>query len=225
MTSTFGTIRVLVADDDVATRIGLQTIVDAEADMKLVGESSNGEEACRLARDLEPDVVLMDVRMPGTDGITATRRITALQGEKRPRVIVVTTYEIDDYVYRSLAAGASGFLLKRATPEEILDAIRTVARDESLFAPNELRRLMEEFAAERGEPTADALTELTKRELDVLALVAHGLSNGEIGDRLFVSIETVKTHVKHIYRKTGARDRAQLVIAAYESGLVERPER
>jgi DNA-binding NarL/FixJ family response regulator len=221
-------IRVLLADDDVPTRIGLETIVAAEPDMDVVGAASSGDEACTLAGELAPDVVLMDVRMRGTDGITATQRITSehARGDDRPRVIVVTTFEIDDYVYRSLAAGASGFLLKRASPEEIVDAIRAVASGDALPAPSSVREIVGRFADASTDDAADrAVSDLTKRELDILTLVGRGLSNTEIAGELFLSVETVKSHVKRIYAKTGARDRAQLVIVAYETGIVPRPAR
>ena len=220
-------IRVLLADDDVATRIGLHTIISAEPDFEVVGQAGTGVEACQLADQLDPDVVLMDVRMPDLDGIEATRHITRQRdgSDHTPRVIVVTTYEVGDYVYRSLEAGASGFMLKRATPEELLDAIRTVADGDALLAPASTRLLVERFQHPSGTASNGwrSVADLTNREMQVLALVARGMTNTEIAAELFLSVETVKSHVKHIYTKTGAQGRAQLVIAAYETGIVERP--
>jgi DNA-binding NarL/FixJ family response regulator len=218
-------IRVVVADDDVPTRIGLHAIISAEPDFEVVAEAATGLEACEMTRAHAPDIVLMDVQMPDLDGIEATRRIVASgRGDDAPRVIVLTTYDIDEYVYRSLQAGASGFLLKRTRPEELVEAIRTVAHGEALPTPATTRALISQWARPAvGEHERwAAVADLTDRELEVLTLVGRGFSNPEIAKELFLSVETVKTHVKHVYMKLGARDRAQLVIAAYETGVVGR---
>jgi len=213
------TIRVLIVDDDVATRVGLRAIMNAEPDIDVVGESGSAEDAYGLVRTVRPDVVLMDVQLPGADGITATERIASGPAGRRPRVIVLTTFELDDYVFRSLRAGASGFLLKRARAEDLTEAVRAVASGDTLPAPVFTRRLIERFAAFSPERTA-AVNTLTDRESEVLVLIAAGRSNQEIAADLSISLETVKTHVKHVFTKLDARDRAQAVIAAYESGLV-----
>jgi DNA-binding NarL/FixJ family response regulator len=216
-------IRVLVVDDDVPTRIGLRTILDAEPDIAVIGEADNGDDACAMADEFAPDVVLMDVQMGEVDGIAATRRITTAPREDKDatRVIVLTTFDYDEYVYRALRAGASGFMLKRARAEELVDAVRIVAEGEALLTPALTRRLVAGFSQ---HPThlndAVALDRLTDREREVLVLVARGLSNCEIARWLTLSIETVKTHVKRIFMKLGVRDRAQAVVAAYEAGLV-----
>jgi DNA-binding NarL/FixJ family response regulator len=217
-------IRVLVADDDVPTRIGLHAIISAEPDFEVVAEAATGIEACRLSDAHAPDIVLMDVQMPDLDGIEATRRIVAGGTDGTPRVIMLTTYDIDEYVYRSLQAGASGFLLKRTRPEELVEAIRTVAHGEALAAPETTRALISQWARPElnNRDRWASVGDLTDRELEVLRLVGRGLSNPEIAQELFLSVETVKTHVKHVYMKLGARDRAQLVIAAYETGVVRR---
>jgi DNA-binding NarL/FixJ family response regulator len=217
------TTRVLIVDDDVPTRIGLRSILDAEPGLDVVGEAADGREACNLVDSLEPDVVLMDVRMRPMDGITATRKITgSAQTVDRPRVIVLTTFEQDEYVFGALRAGASGFLLKRTPPEQLVDAIRIVADGEALLTPEATRRLVADFAKQNGAPAArDAMDWLTPREREVLVLVARGLSNREIASSLTVSLETIKTHVKRIFTKIGVHDRAQAVIAAYEARLVE----
>lgn len=214
--------RVLIVEDDVSTRIGLDTILSAESDIEVVGHAATGLQGCELAAELDPDVVLMDVQLPELDGIEATRRITAASKEGRPHVIVVTTYDYDEYVYRSLQAGASGFLLKRTRAEDLLDAVRVVAAGEALPLAPSTRQLIERFAAEESRNPGgwSSVSSLTERESEVLTLVARGLSNDEIADQLHLSVETVKTHVKHVYTKLGTRDRAQAVIAAYESGLV-----
>ena len=214
--------RVLIVEDDVPTRIGLDTILSAEPDIEVIGHAATGVEACSLADELEPDVVLMDIQLPELDGIEATRRITARDREPAPRVIVVTTYDFDEYVYRSLRAGASGFLLKRTRAEELVEAVRTVASGDALPLAATTRGLIADFASRERSDTNEwrAVGALTDREAEVLTLVARGLSNDEIAERLTLSIETVKTHVKHVYTKLGTRDRAQAVIAAYESGLV-----
>jgi DNA-binding NarL/FixJ family response regulator len=214
-------IKVLVADDQALVRGGLVAILDAQDDIEVVGEADDGGAAVDAALRLRPDVVLMDVRMPHVDGIEATKRLAAHPGA--PRVLVLTTFDLDEYVYQSLRAGAGGFLLKDAPPERLADAVRTIAAGESLLAPAVTRRLVERFArlphpeAARRETFAD----LTERELDVLRLVARGLSNAEIADELFLSEATVKTHLTRILAKLGLRDRVQAVVLAYESGLIE----
>jgi DNA-binding NarL/FixJ family response regulator len=210
--------RVLIADDDELIRVGLRAIIDAEADLEVVGEAADGAAVLPLVRRRRPDVVLMDVRMPAVDGIQATRHLLATLDEP-PRVLVVTTFENDDYVYDALRAGASGFLLKRARPAEVVEAIRVVARGESLLFPAALRRLV---AGRGGAGAGDRLrgAGLTDREAEVLRRMAAGLSNAEIADELVVGVETVKTHVRNVLAKLGARDRTQAVIAAYESGFI-----
>ena len=217
-------ITVAVADDQALIRDGLRTQLALAPDVTLVGEASTGEQAYLVARRERPDVVLMDIRMPGTDGIEATRRIVADPATRASRVLILTTFDVDDYVYAALRAGASGFLLKDATPEELLHAIRVVAAGESLLAPTVTSRLIREVARRPG-PSAPsgqsrALAELTEREREVLLLVAEGLSNTEIADRLVLSPTTAKTHVNRILTKLGYHDRVQLVVLAYESGLV-----
>ena len=216
------TVRVGVADDQPLIRTGLRTMVGHAADVELVGEAEDGAQAVELARRHRPDVLLMDIRMPVLDGIEATRVITADPDLGGVRVLVLTTFDVDDYVYAAIRAGASGFLLKDAPPEDVLDAIRVVARGDALLAPSVTRRLIEELAArpEGDRPTPPRLDVLTEREREVLALVARGLSNAEIGAELFVSPATAKTHVSHVMTKLDARDRAQLVVIAYESKLV-----
>lgn len=215
-------IRLLVADDDALVRGGLRTLLQAEPDIEVVGEAADGVEAVRRARDLDPDVVLMDVRMPKMDGIEATRAIVAHSLE-RPRVLVVTTFEHDDYVYDALRAGASGFVLKRVQPEELAQAVRIVAGGESLVFPALTRRLVERNVA-RVDPSdrrALLLAQLTDREAETLRLVARGKSNQEIADELFVAVHTVKTHVARILAKLEVRDRTQAVVLAYETGFVQ----
>ncbi|HEV7712015.1 MAG TPA: response regulator transcription factor [Asanoa sp.] len=209
------TVRVLIVDDDALVRVGLRTIVDAEPDLEVVAEAGDGAEVPPLVARHRPDVVLMDVRMPDVDGIQATRHLLTTAAVP-PRVIVVTTFENDDYVYDALRAGASGFLLKRARPAEVVDAIRVVARGDSLLFPAAIRRLV----AARGGRENRATSRLTVREAEVLRLMAAGLSNAEIAERLVVGGETVKTHVGNVLAKLGARDRVQAVITAYESGFV-----
>jgi DNA-binding NarL/FixJ family response regulator len=209
------TVRVLIVDDDALVRVGLRTIVDAEPDLEVVAEAGDGAEVPPLVARHRPDVVLMDVRMPDVDGIQATRHLLTTAAAP-PRVIVVTTFENDDYVYDALRAGASGFLLKRARPAEVVDAIRVVARGDSLLFPAAIRRLV----AARGGRENRATSRLTVREAEVLRLMAAGLSNAEIAERLVVGGETVKTHVGNVLAKLGARDRVQAVITAYESGFV-----
>lgn len=210
-------IRVVLADDQPLVRAGLRMIVDTEPDLELVGEAANGQEVVDLCRTVGADVVLMDVRMPVMDGIEATRRITGLTDP--PRVLVLTTFDLDEIVYDALRAGASGFLLKDAPEDRLTTAIRVVADGGSLFAPSVTRRLIEEFAR-RGRPSAAPVRGLTDREAEVLRLVASGLSNAEIGERLYITENTVKTHVARLLMKLGLRDRVQAVVLAYESGMV-----
>ncbi|MFI5068451.1 MAG: response regulator [Streptosporangiales bacterium] len=215
------TIRVVIADDQGMVRSGFTILLNSEPDIEVVGEAVNGREAVSRAAELEPDVILMDVRMPVLDGLQATREITARDGA--PRVLVLTTFDLDDYVYQALRWGASGFLLKDASAGELANAVRVVAAGDALLAPGVTRRLIAEFArlgAPRG-PSRDQLRQLTEREAEVLALVARGLSNTEIAARLVVAEQTVKTHVSWILAKLGLRDRAQAVVLAYETGLVQ----
>ncbi len=215
-------IRIVVADDHAVVRTGFAALLDTQPDFAVAGTARDGAEAVRICRDLRPDVVLMDVRMPGTDGIDATRQLTG-PGQDGPRVLILTTFDLDEYVYDALCAGASGFLLKDVTAERLFDAVRVVAAGEALLAPTVTRRLIGEFARQRRGPAAPAtaqLAALTPRETQVLRLVAEGLSNPEIAARLVVTEETVKTHVSRILSKLGLRDRTQAVVTAYESGLV-----
>ncbi|KAB1907684.1 response regulator transcription factor [Micromonospora sp. AMSO31t] len=211
------TIDVLIVDDDELVRVGLRAIVDAQPDLRVVGEAADGAEVPPLVARLRPRVVLMDVRMPSIDGIQATRRLLAASADP-PRVLVVTTFANDEYVYEALRAGASGFLLKRARPAEVVEAIRVVAAGESLLFPAAIRRLVGAYGGRGGDRLRAA--RLTEREGEVLRLMAAGLSNPEIADRLVVGVETVKTHVGNVLAKLGVRDRTQAVIAAYESGFV-----
>lgn len=215
-------IRVAICDDQALVRDGLRVQLGLVPDIDVVGEASDGEQAVALARREAPDVLVMDIRMPVLDGIEATRRIVADAATQRVRVLVLTTFDLDEHVYAALSAGASGFLLKDATPEEIVRAIRVVAAGESLLAPTVTSRLVREFASRptAGRPRAELLNSLTEREVEVLLLVAQGLSNAELAERLVVSHATAKTHVSRILSKLGLRDRAQLVVAAYEAGLV-----
>ena len=215
-------IRVAICDDQALVRDGLRVQLGLVPDIDVVGEASDGEQAVALARREAPDVLVMDIRMPVLDGIEATRRIVADAATERVRVLVLTTFDLDEHVYAALSAGASGFLLKDATPEEIVRAIRVVAAGESLLAPTVTSRLVREFASRptAGRPRAELLNSLTEREVEVLLLVALGLSNAELAERLVVSHATAKTHVSRILSKLGLRDRAQLVVAAYEAGLV-----
>jgi DNA-binding NarL/FixJ family response regulator len=210
-------IRVVLADDQPLVRTGLRMILSAETDLEVVAEAADGAAAVRCCTELRPDVVLMDVRMPVLDGIEATRVITAT--DAAPRVLVLTTFDLDEVVYDALRAGASGFLLKDAPEERLTTAIRVVADGGSLFAPSVTRRLIAEFASRNAAPAVD-LGELTERETEVLRLIARGLSNTEIAADLVVSENTVKTHVARILMKLGVRDRVQAVVTAYESGLV-----
>ncbi|MET7832113.1 two component transcriptional regulator, LuxR family [Micromonospora sediminicola] len=211
------TIDVLIVDDDELIRVGLRAIVDAQADLRVVGEAADGAEVPPLVAKLRPAVVLMDVRMPAIDGIQATRRLLAASADP-PRVLVVTTFANDEYVYEALRAGASGFLLKRARPAEVVEAIRVVAAGESLLFPAAIRQLVGAYGRRGGDRLHAA--RLTDREAEVLRLMAAGLSNPEIAARLVVGVETVKTHVGNVLAKLGVRDRTQAVVAAYESGFV-----
>lgn len=214
------TIDVLIVDDDELIRVGLRAIVDAQPDLRVVGEAADGAQVPPLVAKLRPRVVLMDVRMPAIDGIQATRRLLAASADP-PRVLVVTTFANDEYVYDALRAGASGFLLKDARPEELIDAIRRTHRGESLFAPSILTRLVAHYvAAPRPDRPTPALRRLTVREVEVLTLIGGGMSNDEIATALTISVKTVKTHITHLMAKLAARDRAQLVIAAFDAGLV-----
>jgi len=217
-------VRIVVADDHQVVRAGFAALLDTQPDFAVVGTARDGAEAVRLSHELQPDVLLMDVRMPGTDGIEATRQLTEGQ-PGGPRILILTTFDLDDYVYDALCAGASGFLLKDVTAERLFEAVRVVAAGEALLAPAVTGRLISEFARLRPGRTASAgpdatLAVLTPRETEVLSLVAEGLSNQQIAVRLVVTEETVKTHVSRVLRKLGLRDRTQAVIAAYESGLV-----
>ncbi|SEG65965.1 DNA-binding response regulator, NarL/FixJ family, contains REC and HTH domains [Nonomuraea solani] len=211
------TIRVLIADDHLVVRTGFAELLDTQPDFEVAGAAADGAEAVRLCRELSPDVVLMDVRMPGMNGIEATR---LLAGPEGPRVLILTTFDLDEYVYDALRAGASGFLLKDVTAERLFDAVRVIAAGEALLAPAVTRRLIGEFARLGPRGPEVALSALTPRETQVLRLVAEGLSNPEIAARLVVTEETVKTHVSRMLNKLGLRDRTQAVVTAYETGLV-----
>lgn len=215
-------LRILIADDQALVRAGFSALLEAEDELEVCGEASDGEEAVRLARALSPDIVLMDVRMPRMDGLEATAAITGDPQLAGTKVVVLTTFELDEYVFGALRAGASGFLLKDLETADLLSAIRVVAEGDALLAPRVTRRLIEAFARspERSLATPPSLDELTAREREVLALVGAALSNGEIAERLVLSPLTAKTHVSRLLMKLGARDRAQLVVVAYESGLV-----
>jgi len=215
-------ISVLLADDQALVRTGFRMILENAADMRVVGEAGDGAEAAQIALELWPDVVLMDVRMPEVDGVDATRRICAGDGVGRTRVLILTTFDLDEYVYAALHAGASGFLLKDTLAPDLLSAIRVVARGEAVVAPSVTRRLLDRYVTTGGEPTVStaALDTLTEREREVMGLIARGLSNVEIAGRLYLSEGTVKTHVSRVLAKLGLRDRVQAVVYAYESGLV-----
>jgi DNA-binding NarL/FixJ family response regulator len=216
-------IRVLVADDQPLVRAGMRMLLSTVPDLEVVGEAANGEEAKALVESLLPDVVLMDVRMPGTDGLQAASAILSTPKLAGVRVVMLTTFDVDEYIFEALEMGASGFLLKDAEPEEIVRAIRAAAAGDAVLSPTVTRRLIADYARRPRRPLADAgaLDALTEREREVMALVARGLSNEEIGAQLFMSRLTAKTHVSRILAKLGARDRAQLVVLAYELGLVE----
>ena len=219
--------RVLIVDDDVPTRVGIKTILSSEPGVEIVGEAATSAQAVERAAALEPDIVLMDVHLPDGNGIDAMQRILAdASGDSpAPRVIVLTTFDYDEYVYRSMLAGASGFILKRIRAEELIEAVRTVAHGESLPTPERTRGLIAAFSQNSEDaPRFQFSDSLTPRESEVLALIARGLSNAEIADALALSVETVRTHVKRVYMKTGARDRAHAVIMAYETGLVRPSE-
>ncbi|MFI8291493.1 DNA-binding response regulator [Streptomyces sp. ms191] len=214
-------ISVLLADDQSLVRAGFRALLDAQPDIRVAGEAADGGEAVARARELRPDVVLMDIRMPLLDGLAATRRITGDPELAAVKVVMLTTFELDEYVFEAIRSGASGFLVKDTEPEELLRAVRAVVDGDALLSPGVTRRLIEEFAARSKEPAGVAgLDELTEREREVMALVGIGLSNEEIARRLVVSPLTAKTHVSRTMVKLGARDRAQLVVLAYESGLV-----
>jgi DNA-binding NarL/FixJ family response regulator len=221
MGSGSSTIRVVLADDQALVRAGFRSLLDAQDDIQVVGEASTGDEAVALASELVPDVVLMDIRMPGMDGLAATRAIVQDERLEDVRIVVLTTFGLDEYVFEAIRAGASGFLVKDTEPEELVQAVRVVAGGEALLSPSVTKRLLVEFASRAKEPiAAGGLGELTDREREVVALVGEGLTNQEIADRLVVSPATAKTHVSRAMGKLRARDRAQLVVIAYESGLV-----
>jgi DNA-binding NarL/FixJ family response regulator len=216
------TIRVLIADDQAMVRSGFSLLLNAQPDIEVVAEADNGEVAVRKVTEVRPDVVLMDIRMPVLDGLAATRQILNGGADEHPKVLILTTFDLDDYVYEALRAGASGFLLKDASARELSDAVRVVAAGDALLSPSVTRRLIAEFArlgAPRG-PSRARLEGLTERETEVLALLARGLSNAEIAGQLFVAEQTVKTHVGRIFGKLDLRDRAQAIVYAFETGLV-----
>lgn len=226
-------IRIVIADDQELVRAGFTMVINSQPDMQVVGQASNGDEAIRLVEQLTPDIVLMDVRMPGMDGITATEHITRMDNGGRPiRVIILTTFDLDEYVMAAIHAGASGFLLKDTEPETLLRSIRTVYQGNAIIAPTATKRLIEKMLepnfhmtpaapAPSADYTDPELETLTDREREVLVEIAHGLSNQEIADKLFISLPTVKTHVAHILQKINARDRVQAVVFAYENHLVQ----
>jgi len=214
-------IRVVIADDQALVRGGFRALLDAQDDITVVGEASDGEETVRLALEHRPDVVLMDIRMPGVDGLEATRRVARDERLAGVKVVILTTFDLDEYVFEAIRAGANGFLVKDTEPAELLRAVRAVVAGDALLSPGVTRRLIEEFAARAKDPTGlPDLSRLTDREREVVVLVAEGLTNEEIAARLVMSAATAKTHVSRAMVKVGARDRAQLVVFAYESGLV-----
>jgi len=215
------TVRVLLCDDQALVRSGFRMVLETRDDMHVVGEADSGRAALDLARMTRPDVILMDIRMPGMDGVETTRRLVA--AGTSARILILTTFDLDEYVFEALRAGASGFLLKDVQPGQLVDAIRVIARGEALLAPTVTRRLLDRFAHALPDPakrTPEPLAELTEREIEVLTLLSSGLSNAELAERLFVSETTVKTHVSSILRKLGLRDRVQAVVLAYQAGLV-----
>jgi DNA-binding NarL/FixJ family response regulator len=213
--------RVLIADDQQLVRAGFRVILELHPDIEVVGEAADGGEAVALAARTQPDVVLMDIRMPGLDGIEATRRILARPAEESPRILILTTFDLDEYIYDALRAGASGFLLKDGRPHQLVQAVLTVGDGDALLSPTITRRLIEEFSATRAPKTPPPeLAQLSSRELEVLRLVARGMSNREIAATLIVGETTIKTHVAHILAKLGARDRVQAIVIAYESGVI-----
>jgi DNA-binding NarL/FixJ family response regulator len=215
-------VRVLIADDQALVRTGFRMILDAEPGVEVVGEAADGLEAVEMAGTLKPDVILMDIRMPNLDGLEATRRLTGGDAEQRPKVLILTTFDLNEYVYEALRAGASGFLLKDTPPEQLAAGVRVVASGDALLGPSITRRLIEEFSRTRpvDTPPPPSVEELTARELEVLGLIAKGMSNAEIAAELVVSETTVKTHVARVLMKLGLRDRVQAVVLAYESGLI-----
>jgi DNA-binding NarL/FixJ family response regulator len=213
-------IRIVIADDQSLVRAGFKALLDAQSDIEVVGEAGDGVEAVRLAAELLPDIVLMDIRMPGVDGLAATRRIATETAMHAVRVVILTTFELDEYVFEAIRSGASGFLVKDTEPADLLRGLRAVAAGDALLSPSVTRRLIAEFAARAQVPASTRmLDELTDREREVMKLAAAGLSNGEIADQLTISPATAKTHISRAMQKLGARDRAQLVVFAYESGL------
>jgi DNA-binding NarL/FixJ family response regulator len=216
-------IRILIADDQGLVRTGFRMILDAEPDLDVVGEAVDGREAVDKAKAARPDVILMDIRMPELDGIEATRRIVAEGGEDAPKILMLTTFDLNEYVYEALRAGASGFLLKDVPAEQLADGVRVVAAGEALLAPSVTRRLLSEFAQARPRDAAPppAFDDLTPRELEVFRLIARGMSNAEVAQELIVSETTVKTHVARVLMKLGLRDRIQAVVLAYESGIIQ----
>jgi DNA-binding NarL/FixJ family response regulator len=215
-------IRIVVADDQALVRSGFLALLRSEDDIEVVGEAANGYEAVKVTKAERPDVILMDIRMPEMDGLEATRLITADPALQSVRILILTTFDLDGYVHEALRAGASGFLLKDTLPEDLLAAVRVVAGGDALLAPSITRRLIEDFVSRPIAPLADPrLDQLTGREREVLETVARGLSNTELADELFMSVSTAKTHVSHLLTKFAARDRAQLVVLAYETGLVK----
>ena len=214
-------ISVVIADDQALVRAGFRSLLDAQQDISVVGEAANGDEAVQLALEKRPDVVLMDIRMPVVDGLVATRRIVEDERLENVKVVILTTFDLDEYVFEAIRAGANGFLVKDTEPVELLRAVRAVVAGDALLSPSVTRRLIEEFASRAKDPAGlPGLTALTDREREVVALVAGGLNNDEIAKRLIMSAATAKTHVSRAMIKLGARDRAQLVVFAYESGLV-----
>lgn len=213
-------IRILIADDQSLVRAGFRALLDAQPDIEVVSEAGDGDEAVRLAAELLPDIVLMDIRMPGVDGLVATRRIATEPTMHAVRIVILTTFELDEYVFEAIRSGASGFLVKDTEPADLLRGLRAVAAGDALLSPSVTRRLIAEFAARAQIPASTRmLDELTDREREVMKLAAAGLSNGEIADQLTISPATAKTHISRAMQKLGARDRAQLVVFAYESGL------